>query len=131
MAFNSNSRLPQVVPRTPKDVSAADADSVFMSLLEGEQVLKTGLSSAGARVLAYTDGGRKQRQRQNMRFLRSLTFELSGRQRQGARPGLGGLPLALRLSEGLGSAARCAHCSWSSQDPVTPGGRPPVVPAPR
>ena len=42
-----------------------------------------------------------------------LTFELSGRQRQDARPGLrkctayrqtgpGGLPLALRLSEGLG-----------------------------
>ena len=85
MAFNSNSRLPQVVPRTPKDVSAADADSVFMSLLEGEQVLKTGLSSAGARVLAYTDGGRKQRQRQNMRFLRSLTFELSWHRRWDAR----------------------------------------------
>ena len=30
------------------------------------------------------------------------TFELSGRQRQDARPGPGGLPLALRLSEGLG-----------------------------
>ena len=47
----------------------------------------------------------------------SLTFKLSGRQRQGARPGLakmyrvspdgpGGLPLALRLSEGLGVTVR-------------------------
>ena len=88
MVFNSNSRLPQVVPRTPKGARAADANSVFMNLLESGQVLKTGLSSAGARVLACTDGGRKQRQRQNMRSLRSLTFELSGRRRQDARPGL-------------------------------------------
>ena len=49
-----------------------------------------------------------------------LTFELSGRQRQDARPGPvkmytvppdrtgpGGLPLVLRLSEGLGVTARC------------------------
>ena len=45
--------------------------------------------------------------------LRGLTFELSGRRRQDAKPGLvkmyeyhqpglGGLPLVLRLSEGLG-----------------------------
>ena len=49
-----------------------------------------------------------------MPVLCGLTFELSGRRRQDARPGLakkctayrqtgpGGLPLALRLSEGLG-----------------------------
>ncbi len=47
-------------------------------------------------------------------IFRRLTFELSGSQRQDARPGPlkmcvhhrpgpGGLPLALRLSEGLGS----------------------------
>ena len=84
MVFNSNSRLPQVVPRTPKGVRAADANSAFMNLLEGGQVLKTGLSSAGARVLACTDGRGKQRQRQNMRSLRSLTFELSWPQRRGA-----------------------------------------------
>ncbi len=46
-----------------------------------------------------------------------LTFELSGSQRQATRPGLvkmyrvppaglGGLPLALRLSEGLGRVRR-------------------------
>ena len=116
MAFNSNSRLPQVVPRTPKDVSAADADSVFMSLLEGEQVLKTGLSSAGARVLAYTDGGRKQRQRQNMRFLRSLTFELSRSQRQDARPD------GRKIHHG-------ARRAWKGT--AIPRGPPQVPPAPR
>jgi len=38
---------------------------------------------------------------------RLLTFELSGRLLQDARPGPGGMPLALRLSEGLGLAAEC------------------------
>jgi len=36
---------------------------------------------------------------------RGLTFELSGRRRQDAKPGPSGLPLALRLSEGLGRTA--------------------------
>ena len=86
MVFNSNSRLPQVVPRTPKGVRAADADNVFMNMLEGEHALKTRLRSAETRVLACTDGGRKQRQRQNMRSLRSLTFELRRDRQQNARP---------------------------------------------
>ena len=49
-----------------------------------------------------------------------LTFELSGRQRQDAKlglvkmyeyhqPGLGGLPLVLRLSEGLGRTLKLAR----------------------
>ena len=56
MAFHSDSRLPQVVPRTLKGVRAADADNVFMNMLEGEHALKTRLRSAETRVLACTDG---------------------------------------------------------------------------
>ena len=85
MVSISNSRLPRMAPRTPKDVSATDTDSVFMNLYESEQAKKTGLDSAGAPVLACTDGRGKQRQRQNMWFLRILTFELSLHQRRDAR----------------------------------------------
>ena len=58
LAFNSDSRPPQVVPRTPKDVSAADADDIPMHSPDVEASLKTGLASAVDGLLSGSEGRR-------------------------------------------------------------------------
>ena len=55
-AFYSDSRPLQVVPRTPKDVSAADAHDVPMKFPDGDDLLRTGLAWAVADLLNGTEG---------------------------------------------------------------------------
>ena len=86
LAFNSDSRPPQVVPRTPKDVSAADADDVPMHLPNLEASLNTNLATAVDGLSSGTEGWRYQRGRiwcfvePNVGAKRATT---AGRQRPG------------------------------------------------
>ena len=64
----------QACPRTPTDVSAADATAVFAAAPKRTE-----------RLAEWTFDGATSNKGV---FLRGLTFELSGRQRQDARPGL-------------------------------------------